>query len=524
MANQSITIRDHLTVLLRRKWIIFTTVIVIMLTLYINVNLYTPPYKADVKMLIEGANIDIAEYYKEFSFPSRSLVEGDIIKSNYIVAMVVKALQLHHLPLDYERNFASRLKKILIDFRTKKIKQELEKLPIEKRESMLFNQAVRRLTSAIGFQQVKDTTMFILSVQDYSPIGAVIIANTLSRAYLIYELERQLAEIQLNYGEKHPSFQKIQDKIKAIQKTLDGKPIPDIEAIGPARVKVIEQARDAYPVFKYNKNLFLSLAFILSIVVGIFLAYGFDYLDTTIKSPLDIEKTLQIPFLGSIPFIKTGNKLITSEENQHTILTQFYQNLSKHLVLLTKDKHLRSILITDVEDSEDTAFVIANIGICLTNKNRDYKVLIIDANLRNPVISRVFNIENSHGLADILEERVSFEDAVQLVRTNLFVLPAGQASFNPSTLVGSSRMSNVIKTVMEKYNMVFLVSADLKSFTDGVILSSYVDATAIMINAGKVRREAIKFAIEPLRQSKNLIGAILNNRRLYIPKLVYDRL
>lgn len=519
------TIRDYLRVIFKHKAIIITTVVVLILFTYIPLSLHTLRYEATVKMLKEGESQTAAEYYREFVTRGRELSDIEIVKLNPIIERTVAALGLYNLPLDYEKRFATPLKKLLIDYRVKKSMQELEKLPEERKRDLFFSMAVRHLKANIKVSQIKDTNIFTISASDFSPNVAVILANVVSRSYIIHDLERQLAEIRLKYGERHPITRQVKDKIEGLQKLLDGRPIPDIEAIGPASVKIIEQAKEAYPARQYDKRLILTLIFFLGIVLGIMFAFGFESLDQTIKSPRDVEAFLNIPFLGSIPKRRPKDKLLLKNLNTSNIYTQFYQNLSDHLDLLIKDKNLRSILITDVESSYDTPVVIANVGICLARKKADYKTLIIDANLRDPSISKIFNVMSAPGLVDVLEGKILFEDAIKDLGSNLYLLTACKAESNPTTLLGSSKMSDVIKMAKEKYEIVLLAGADLKNFTDSVVLSHITDALIIVVNEGKVRRQVIKYALSPLMERKvNIMGAIINNRNFVIPKVIYDRL
>jgi capsular exopolysaccharide synthesis family protein len=244
-------------------------------------------------------------------------------------------------------------------------------------------------------------------------------------------------------------------------------------------------------------------------------------MDQTFKSPQDVEGFLKLPVLGAIPKRKAKDALLIKDTKLITDYAQSYQNLSEQIYLLMKDKNLKSILITDAEASEETPAVIANLGIYLSHK-AGHKALIIDANLRTPSMHRLFNVSNKPGLADVLEGKTSFDDAVQNVDSTLFVLPAGDTIFNPSTILDSSKLSNAIKTAKENYEVVFIACADLKNFTDAAVLASNVNNIVLVINEGKINRQVVKRVIAPLEQKKaNLIGVILNNRSLVLPKIIY---
>ncbi len=149
-------------------------------------------------------------------------------------------------------------------------------------------------------------------------------------------------------------------------------------------------------------------------------------------------------------------------------------------------------------------------------------MLIIDANLRTPTISKIFNISNTTGLADVLEGKMPFEYAVQDLGSNLNVLTAGETMFNSTTVLDYSTMSETIKKAKEKYEIVLINCADIRNFTDAIILSSSIDGFVLVVNEGKVKRQIINYAIAPLKQKEiNIIGVILNNRTYVIPEVIY---
>jgi len=517
------TLRDYVRVIFRHRLVIVTVFITVIVTALVGLELQTPVYEAQVTMLVSARKETEAAYYKELlATKSVAITQSQIVMSNLVIERVVKALGLYQQPLDYEKNFSSKLKGVLIGWRLKSVNAKLKELPPEQRQAYLFRMAIENLKQKITVAPIKDTDLFTISVSEFHPVGAAVLANVVSRSYVIFDLEQQLAELQIKYGEKHTAVTQLRNYIEKLNENLDGKPLPDIEAIGPASVKIIEQAKvPLEPVMILSKPLMLIMAFFMSIVLGIMLAFGFEYFDQTFKSPQDVETFLNIPFLGSVPKKKSKDKLLIKDTNVITEYTRAFQTLSDQIYLLMKDKNLKSLLVADAEESEGTAAIIANLGTFLTHK-AGHKVLIIDANLRSPSVSGIFNISNSLGLTDVLEGKVPFENAVQDLGSNLYVLPTSKTVFNPATLLNTSIMSNIIKKAHEQYELVFINGTDLRNSTDTAILSSITDGIAIVINEGKARRQVIKDAIAILEQKKiNLIGAILNNRTYVIPKIIY---
>jgi len=518
------TFRDYLRIIFRHKIVFIILPLAIMIPTLIWLELPTPVYEAEVKMFVVAQKQTEAGYYRGFINVLNITAEHtELVKSNIVIERVAKALEFYQQrPLDYEKRFSSRLKAALIDYNLKKFMPTLEMMSPEEKQAFFLSRAISDLNGSIEAIPIKETNLFSIKAKDFDPGVAAIIANSVSRSYIIFDLEQQIAELQLKYGEKHSTVLQLKDYIAEFQKTLDGKPIPDLEAIGPASVKIMQQAQVVGQTSGVNKQLLRIFAFFGSIFLSIIFAFLFDYLDQTFKTHQDIESYLNIPFLGSISKRKSKDNLLIKDINPVTSYAMSFQNLSEQVYLMIRDKNLKTLLMTGAEETEGTAAVTANLGIYLANKT-GHKVLIVDANLRNSAMSKLFNISNGTGLTDVLERKISFLDAVQDIGNNLYFLPAGDTVFNPITLLDSSMVCEVITKAREQYEIVLINCADLKNFiTDVVILSSIADGTILVINEGKIKRQVVKSAISPLEQKKaNIIGAILNNRTYVIPKIIY---
>lgn len=219
------TLRDYLRVLFRQKFVIATTVITVCATVFIGLKLKTPVYESRVKMLITAEKQVEATYYKEMyegRNVQQTLTQSEIVKSSPVVNRVVRALALDKRPLDDEKRFSSPLKAMLIDYNVRAFHQKIEGFPEEQKEAFLFRRAVESLKENIRVEPIRDTNMFTISVRDHDSVGAAIIANVVSRSYVMFDLEQQLAELKLKYGEKHPTVNLIEDSIAALNKTLSG--------------------------------------------------------------------------------------------------------------------------------------------------------------------------------------------------------------------------------------------------------------------------------------------------------------
>ncbi len=529
--TQSIGIRDLIRIIFRHKFLIVIPIIPAVLTAYVITELPTPTYISSVKMMVVGQKDVEGTYFRAAGLDRGTATIAELVRSRSVLERVVIALKLYETPPDYERNFASPLRRALIDYTSKKHPRpeiNWSKATPEER-GVLVNNAIAALSGSVGTQIMLETSMFTISVSDFSPYRAAIIANSVSRSYLIYDIEQKITELKLVYGEKHRRIVELKRYIEELQKTLDGKLLPDMDAFGPASIKIVGQAIAAAPDVKLllEKMRKRFVVLLMSLVLGVVIAILKEYFDQTIKTPIDIEKNLNMPYLGFISKRKLKDKKdklpVSRNPGKATDYTRSYESLTEQLALLMKDKNLKSILITGVEPSEDVATVIGGIGINSARKGSK-KVLIIDANFRNPSLAKILKISDNPGLVDTLEGKIFLEDAVQNVEPNLSILPSGNININPIALLSSSNMNDLMKTFKEKYDIIFVSCSNLKDFPDAAIISSIMDGIILVISEGETKRPVIMSALAPLGQKKaNILGAILNNRTFPIPKWIYDR-
>ncbi|NUN23363.1 MAG: lipopolysaccharide biosynthesis protein [Candidatus Jettenia caeni] len=556
-----------------------------MISVLIGQELKTPVYQAQVKMLVSAEKQFESPYYRVLE-GYQHMTQNEIVFSNPVIERAVKVLKLHERPSDYELNYCSAFKAWLIHVKEKYLanlkpnwltdlqqkRLESKHISPEQERAYAFRMNVENLKTTITVEPIKDTNIFTIGATDFDPVAAATIANVVSRSYIIFDLEQQLAQLQLQYEKKHPIIIQLRNEIDKMTRNLAGDTLPDLEAIGPATVKVIEQAQIPLRPIGISKRITMVIALFMGLFVGVMLTFGLEYIDHTLKSPLDVETFLNVPILGSLPRKGFKDKKLIKDKRRTTPLAHFYQNLSDQVQILMKEKNVRSILITASSPSDGSTTIIANLGNFLSNK-AGHKVLIIDANLKTPTMHKIFKISDSPGLVDIMEGRSTFEKAAYPVSHNLTVLPAGKTFNNSNTVVNSEmsedivtgyanvlegkvslnnkknkqtspkltvlpatrstfssiaaldsyKMLDVINIVKEQYDIVLVDYANLKNVKDVYVLSSYLDGVAL--SEGKTRRHVIKALLSPLEQKKaNFLGVILNNRSFAIPKLLYERL
>jgi len=516
------TLRDYLIPIFKYKYIIITTFVVIMVSVIIGLEFKTPIYMASTKILISAQKQTTSPYYRDlgpYGNTQVALTQSEIVNSNPVLRRAVRALNLHERTYEYEKKFCSPLKAWYLELKYKLSKPE--PVPPELEQEYRFRMAVENLRENLYVEPIRDTDLFTISASDYAPKAAANIANVVSRSYVIYDLEQQLAELKMKYGEKYQTVIQLKDNIDRMVNKLKEEPRSVTDAIGPASVKIIEQAQIPLAPSGTSKRITIVIASFMSVFLGVIFAYGFEYVDHTFKTPKEVENFFNVPLLGSIPKTVNNGKL-AKDIRQNSLAVPAYHHLSEQIYLLMNDKKMKSVLITASSYTDGSTSVVANTSMYLAKKG--HRVLLVDANLRAPALHEAFKIPNNPGLADVLEGKTNFQEATQELDNNLTILPAGKTSLNPMTILSTHTLPDILNAAKEKYELVLVDYPNLKNLKDVSILSSYLDGLILVVNEGKTRQHTLKALISPLGQdNSNMIGVILNNRQYVIPEIIYKR-
>lgn len=525
---ESYTLRDILRIFYLNKIFFVIFPILLVVPAYIGYEMITTTYTASVKMYVKAENKTEADFYVNRKSSDIIGDHAQLVTSNIVISRVVEVLKLYEIPANYEEQYATPFKKFLINRnREKKMRESLQDDTVLKRSNNGIGSEGAKgwLISKMNLVPAGGSNFFYINVTDFNPNLAVKIANSLSRSYVIFDLEQQIEELKLKYGEKYSTVIQLENYISEYKKYLNGELMPDIEAIGPATVKIIVQAEGASMKKKVAKPLLMSFAVFTGIFLSIVFTAIIEYYNNSFRTPKDVVKYLNVPFIGSIPKRKKNDELIMSDEHlakSSLKCVSSFQRLGDKLCLLSKRENVKTILLTAFNEFSDTSALIANLGIYLS-RDAGKRVLIIDANLKNPSLAKAFNMSNNSGLPDIFERKKTFQEAVGKINKNLDILLSHEITYRPIALLDSTFMPALIREVRDNYDFVFVdCSADLKRDTEPVILSSFTDATILVINEGIDRFQDAQIVMKNLNQNGNrMIFSVLNNRKEDMPNLLY---
>lgn len=295
-------------------------------------------------------------------------------------------------------------------------------------------------------------------------------------------------------------------------------------------VRVIDRAE--VPALPVGPRRLLNIVFggLLGLCFGVGIALFLEYLDTSIKTNYDVEKVLGLPVLGSIPAIdleevsaqagqgpidpngvvEIAERLI-SHHLPRSPISEAYRMLRTNLQFLNPDLPMRSILVTSAGPSEGKTTTAANLAITMAQVGA--RTLLVDGDLRRPMVAGVFGIDGHPGLTELL---ISEGELKKVARPsgidNLQIVPAGTLPPNPSELLGSQKMKSVITAMKDQYDLVIFDCPPVITVTDAAVLSAETDIVLLVVQSGKTDREMAKRARVLLNNVKaNIAGVVLNN-------------
>ncbi len=257
----------------------------------------------------------------------------------------------------------------------------------------------------------------------------------------------------------------------------------------------------------------LLMAGAVGLVLGVATAFLLEYLDDTIKTPEDIEKTARLTTLAGIsriPGAKPEERLITVKHPKSPI-SEAYRVLRTNLQFSSLDRPIRTLVVTSPNPTEGKSTTVANLGAVMAQAGK--RVIIVDSDLRRPVQHRIFGVENREGLTEALLQPELLTDG-QLKVTgveNLRLLNTGALPPNPSELLGSHRMGQLVERLKEEADVILFDSPPALAVTDASVLAMLADGVLLVLDTGRTRRSAAKETAERLRQvGANVLGAALN--------------
>lgn len=203
-------------------------------------------------------------------------------------------------------------------------------------------------------------------------------------------------------------------------------------------------------------------------------------------------------------------KLITRRDPKSPI-SEAYRTIRTNIEFSNLDKEIKTIVVTSSQQNEGKSTVIANLAVSFAGME-DKKVLVLEGDLRNPTVHRMFNVSNAHGITEILTGQKSFEECVHTTEVKgLHVVTCGKIPPNPSEMLASRKMKAFIESLKDHYDYIFIDAPPIGIITDAGIISTYADGTMLVVASKEADIDMVKIAKERLEKvNANILGIVLN--------------
>ena len=402
-----------------------------------------------------------------------------------------------------------QIQKLVTDRSTQRIfVSSLEKRYKEKHPKMIearktLDQIDKELASAIEYAYEKIRTTYENALQNYEDSqkrlvekkNEIIELGKKSTVYKALERERQVAE-----GMHQALISSLQIRNAQVSLINEGARIVD---------RATPSLRPSSPNYVFN----IMGGILAGLVAGVGVALLAAFLDDRAKSAYDIEVVIGVPLLGVIPRVprmSSSDKAKVAANNMDRVTTEAFRSLHSTMKVNSMTKNAKVILFTSTTPSEGKSFVVTNLALtCALNGE---KTIIIDADMRLPVLAKTLSVKCQKGLIAHIEEGLPLDEAiVSDYFPNLDILACEKRATNPMQDLNSEDFLKMLQTLRQKYDKVFVDSPPVGAVSDAVSIMPAVDGVVYVVKYNSAKRKVIKNYIRRMKESNiPIFGAVMN--------------
>ena len=199
-----------------------------------------------------------------------------------------------------------------------------------------------------------------------------------------------------------------------------------------------------------------------------------------------------------------------TELDQKSPIAEAFRTVRTNISFSDVDNEIQTILFTSTKQNEGKSTVIANVAYSFS-KLENCKVLLMDLDLRNPSVHKMFGVSNTYGLMDNLKNDRPLEKCIHKIEENIHVLPTGAIPPNPTEILSSKKMAKFLEDIKSHYDYIFIDAPPVGVVSDATIISSNVDGVMYVVGAKETDLSHAQVAIDNLKKADaNIIGSVLN--------------
>lgn len=285
-----------------------------------------------------------------------------------------------------------------------------------------------------------------------------------------------------------------------------------------------------YPVSP-NLKLNIALAAVLSLMLGLGLAFGLEYLDRTIGSAEEVEQRVGVPVLGVIPEIDDiPNGMAPADLRERDLYVfkhptsraaECARSIRTNILFSGADRELKVLTLSSPNPREGKTTSVMYLGTTMAQSGQ--RVLIVDTDMRKPRLHKTVGVPRGWGVSNLILGECSYDDVIKTTDIpNLFLMPCGPTPPNPSELLLTQRFKDILSDLRGKYDRIILDSPPLQAVADAIVLGRLSDGVILVAKAGKTLRDELAKTAKQLRQvDARTVGVILNDLDLTDRKYGY---
>lgn len=397
-----------------------------------------------------------------------------------------------------------------------------------------FERAIKKMDLRVSPNELMERTEVVadgpsnvisIRVRDESAADAAALANTLASEYVLWarelnrvriqaaseEVKKQLSEARSQLRtlsqdadqrgddigrEREAALQIAAANYMALSQRLQELKVSEEMEIGP--VQVVDEAAVPPSPVSPRPLLNIALALGLGLAVGVALALVAEQLDMSIKSPKQAEELLGAPLIGVIPFERSPQAgLAVLARSPGAASAEAFRTIRNALDFINFEHSIHSIVVTSSVAGEGKSTTTANLALGLAQAGKN--VVLVGADFRRPRTAELLGVYETVGLSDVLTGSLEVQRCLQASpEERLSVLAAGKLPPNPSELLGSRRMGELVQELSVTYDWVILDTPPVLAVADTTAVTKWTNGAIVVVRIGETRRDDAMRAVQAL--------------------------
>jgi len=492
----------------------------------------------DLKKRMEEAEFQLYEYKKNKKILSVSLEDRQNITSQRLqdLNQTLSRVQAEYFALEAKR-------KQILDVKE-------NRTGLDSVDKVINNRLIQLLKESYVKLKEEQSELSSKYLPDHPKLKVVNNKVALIRKNIDREVDNVLASLESEYKAKQGSEISLRKEISKIKaeahdinkKELDYKRLKRVSdnytalyqhVLKRQKEATLASHQETNNVYKLDSaiephfpvsprvRLNILLAVVIGLLGGVGLAFFLEYLDNTIKNQEDVERYLQIPFLGIVPSIKLDPHLEEGETTFHrdnylvshpkSSVAECCRTVRTNILFMSPEKPTKRLLVTSAGPQEGKSTVVINLGVTMAQSGS--KVVLIDTDMRRPRLHKSFGLKRGVGLTTAILGEAEPEEVVHHTDVpGLDIVPCGPIPPNPTELFHTERFGQIVERLDKIYDRIIFDSPPVMMVADPLILSRLIDGAILVIKGGHTSRDMVQRALKQLRDVQTrILGTVIND-------------